>query len=202
MRHVAKLGLLALCGLVACGNDEAGVTPQKDTTASSGGSGGDGGATSGGGGSGADDGGPAAFTGGSRLKVRRLVADDGSVQLLGFHDSELGVNCGFTRASDGAMRCLPSNVAAAGSYFADAACSEPAVIGLKNCDQPDFAISLEGVCGDHRRVHQLGAELTSLYTGTPSSCLSQVALLATYRAWALGGSVSPGEFVLAEESVD
>lgn len=48
-------------------------------------------------------------TGGTRLKRRWIVADDGTREAAGLFDSELGVRCSFGVAADGELRCLPTS---------------------------------------------------------------------------------------------
>ena len=46
---------------------------------------------------------------GSRLKAQRYIGVDGSTQFFGWYDTVLGVPCAFGNASDGTIRCLPTN---------------------------------------------------------------------------------------------
>jgi hypothetical protein len=65
---------------------------------------------------------------GTRLKVNYYAGTDGSTQPTGsMHDSMLNVDCYFSKASDGTMRCMPIATAttAYASYYTDAACTHP-----------------------------------------------------------------------------
>jgi hypothetical protein len=77
---------------------------------------------------------------GSRLRARVLDGGDGAVKFLGWHDSELDVECGFRLAEDGELRCLPG-----GSYslvYEDPECSRSAAI-LAPCEAVPDWVSVE-----------------------------------------------------------
>src|SRR5690349_8336724 len=60
------------------------------------------------------------FASGTRLRVVAWDGGDGALSFVTFHDMELDIDCAFTLADDGVMRCMP----AAGSFvFHDASCS-------------------------------------------------------------------------------
>lgn len=67
------------------------------------------------------------FASGTRLKARYLESN-GIRSFVGFHDSQLKVDCVFTAASDGTLRCLPpKTLFETLSVFEDDKCSEPAL---------------------------------------------------------------------------
>ena len=115
------LGTLGLVALAGCDNSADG----------SGGSGGTGGSTAAAGKS------QQPFSSGSRLKVRKIVGTDGAVQQLGFHDTELNLDCTFQRAEDGSTRCLPTSTLTVDGYWLDAACTTPVIFESK-CGAPNF----------------------------------------------------------------
>lgn len=73
------------------------------------------------------------FESGTRLRARVFDGGDGAVLFRGWFDTDLGVDCGQRRATDGADRCLPA--VQPGFGFLDAACTEP-VIALDACAGP------------------------------------------------------------------
>lgn len=77
---------------------------------------------------------------GTRLKVRRLAADDGATVRTGdFFDVEINEPCVFRLASDGSRRCMPGPASIyPTSMFADPVCSsDPIVAFNKLCEPPD-----------------------------------------------------------------
>jgi hypothetical protein len=76
--------------------------------------------------------------GGTRLKANYYAGSDGSQQFLAtFHDTMRNEDCAFSTASDGSIRCLPTQGPPASPsnyavYYADAACTQP-ILALGNC---------------------------------------------------------------------
>lgn len=100
---------------------------------------------------------------GSRLKARRYIGADGAKEWIGWHDTKRDIHCTTQLADDGKMRCMPA--AAAGFYFADAACTQPLGLLLD--------------CGVPKEV--------SRYTPSPQ-CTSAY---YQYAAWSVGTAVAP-----------
>jgi hypothetical protein len=66
--------------------------------------------------------------GGSRVKLKLAVTAEGDERVLGFHDTELDIDCAYRRVAEGVGRCLPESirtytVGSPGVYFRDAACT-------------------------------------------------------------------------------
>jgi len=66
--------------------------------------------------------------GGSRVKLKLAVTAEGDERALGFHDTELDIDCAYQRVADGVGRCLPESirtytVGSPGVYFREAACT-------------------------------------------------------------------------------
>ena len=57
------------------------------------------------------------------------------IQELEWYDSERDENCGFARAADGVVRCLPDTREARG-LFSDSGCTERVAIVLSVCGAP------------------------------------------------------------------
>lgn len=91
------------------------------------GSGGDGGSVSSTGGAGGGCTGEAEGPlEGSRLKHRRVLNDDGSVQVLpGWYDTVRQENCTFKQMVNGGLRCVPMDDVIFTRVFLDAACTIP-----------------------------------------------------------------------------
>jgi hypothetical protein len=72
---------------------------------------------------------------GERLAATALVAEDGSVERLGWYDTELETACQSGELQDDSVpRCVPSDaVFDDGSLFTDAQCSERAALGVAEC---------------------------------------------------------------------
>ncbi len=62
---------------------------------------------------------------GGRIKMRvgRAAAPDGSVSFNGWYDTQLGINCVWRKAVDGAMRCLPELTATRTRWYIGSTCS-------------------------------------------------------------------------------
>src|SRR5664280_530267 len=116
-----------------------------------------------------------AATSGSRLKANYYVGTDGSKEFIGWHDSQLGVDCSFVLASDGTTRCMPlgtpSAVAIINVAFSDSACSQPVAQVNKGCSAPKYGYSGgTSVCDRSYVIYQLGSAYTAtIYSG--SSCV-------------------------------
>ncbi len=113
---------IVLCAGLACGGDDD-STPGDPDAGDSG---------SGGGG---DDAGPAPIqlscqeASGDRIRVVVREHGDGSSEFVRLHDTSFAETCSYTRASDGAFRCLPvvdgSPFAEGALRFSDVRCATP-----------------------------------------------------------------------------
>jgi hypothetical protein len=130
---------VALVVLVSCADPVIGPDPTSNVGGNGQGAGG-------------EDGGGIETLSGTRIKVSRLAADDGSTGPIGWYDSELHVACLWAKASDGTLRCLPE--ATRSTFFADNACSQP--LAVSRCGAPAF-ISVVDACG-LTTIHEGGPE--------------------------------------------
>ncbi len=70
---------------------------------------------------------------GTRLRAKYDEAASGARSFLSWWDNELGVDCAFSGAEDGEVRCLPRSTLEI--LFTDPACTQPVVEGLAEpCD--------------------------------------------------------------------
>lgn len=111
--------------------------------------------------------------GASRLRERRLVAEDGAHQPMGAHDTELDEVCD-PFASGGA--CMPA-AAASNAAYSDAACSSPAVLWQPwGCDPatPTYVKVRADACAA-ATLHRAGASLgdSTIYYDGGGQCTPQ-----------------------------
>jgi hypothetical protein len=113
---------------------EGGATTASSTTTGAGGTGGDGGT----GGSAEVQG--QGFVSGPRLRAKYYLGTDGSKQFHGWYDSQRQEDCFYVTATDGTRRCMPVDYSAKfGSYFADAACTQPLAVKVSACAVGKYA---------------------------------------------------------------
>jgi hypothetical protein len=164
------------------------------------------------------------YQSGSRLKANYYAGSDGSKQWIGWHDSQRNEDCGFTKAADGATRCMPAGVAIV-AYYADAACTQP--LAYVSCYQgtPPRYVGAQylGVPGapssDGYHLFPLGstATVTTAYQLVPSTgsdggacnvgqftytCTQQPATTVSYLQsegtfYSVGAEIPPSAFVQA-----
>jgi len=190
--------------LVACSATDNKVTPKPDNTSSSSssGTGGQGGSSSSGDAGTGGDSTVAGFVSGSRLRARYYEGTDGSKQMIGWHDSELGMGCTVLPAEDGSLRCLPSMVVT--TYFADQACAQPAAAVTKGC--PVFpmvsgVVTAETCTSGAYRGYVVGIAASTVYAGEPGNCTEQTGASTTWDLYTLGLMV-PSQFVEMTEHVE
>jgi hypothetical protein len=159
---------------------------------------------------------------GSRLKAKWYVGADGSRQLAGWHDSQLKIDCTFTTASDGVIRCLPAFGVSAAYYaptpavFADAACTQEAAYQsvVSGCPgvppSPSYAWSPDSApseCSDGYAIYQIGSPLMVTYTRQTNyqdggvTCVPSAAT-PTLAWYSVGAAVDPATFVSATVQTD
>lgn len=101
-----------------------------------------------------------AYASGSRLIAKELASPDVPSMFVTFHDSELDIDCEFTDAADGSLRCLPTwtttNPIIWTQVFLDADCTVPVAIGDPACvpESGGFipVVVSGGECGATRRI--------------------------------------------------
>lgn len=158
---------------------------------------------------------------GSRLKAKYYAGADGSQQFLFmFHDTLLNTDCSFSKASDGTIRCMPVSsgvTIGSGSFFSDAACSQP-LGGTLTCQPaPNYITTTTAgstACASTTQTYAAGPLFTgTAYTGSPASCTAISAAVdasaysnalatayAAYSFYTLGAQIqppNPSQYVLA-----
>jgi hypothetical protein len=142
---------------------------------------------------------------GTRLKVQYYAGSDGSQQVAGMFDSQLNVQCFFSKASDGKTRCLPGpdpntvTIYTEG-YFADASCTQPLGVSAGQCAPAPNVISVTVAtnCPPTTTTYQAGAQFTGpLYITSSSTCTAvptatqQALVTAGYKFYSLGAQIQP-----------
>jgi hypothetical protein len=175
-----------------------------DVRLTDGGAGDDDGSGGGGGGGGVD---PLDIAkSGSRIKMKVLTSGDGAKLLQGFFDSQRNEDCAFQAASDGMTRCLPTSVAFAGSYFADANCTQAAGYYYANCTPPAYiSVPTTSTCAvggaSGPTIYARGGAVASVYVKSGATCVA-TSLGATFTAYALGAVVAATSFQAATIAVE
>lgn len=144
----------------------------------------------------------AVYQSGTRLKMRTLVTADGARAFLGWRDTQLNLDCGFSVAGDGRTRCLPSGNASYSGYFADSACTQPlAQASVAAGCVPTLAWRMDpNSCQYLLRVYAIGAEFTGPTVYVGAACTSTAA--APYgRFFSVGAEVPPSTYVEATEQL-
>lgn len=142
---------------------------------------------------------------GERLRGRMLVTRDGQRAWQGWHDSELGQDCDFTRDEQGVLRCFP----VAGTrdvFYSDASCTKGFARVDTSCEQRgavEYAyLSRATSCGGGVEAHSLGdvVEPAGAFQLTADGTCAPVVLAdGEYRQ--LGEALSSEQFVAAEYGV-
>lgn len=146
-------------------------------------------------------------TSGSRLRVRYLAGADGSREFIGFFDNQRNENClfggGSIRASDGAIRCLPSDAVSfqATFYFADAACKERLAAALKSECFPKYAaIYSSSQCPKTETIYPVLSSWSGspvYYVNASAQCVVYPGSLTSYNLYTVGDEIAPSTFVQA-----
>jgi hypothetical protein len=93
------------------------------------------------------------------MKLEIITSADGARRYNGVYDSQLGIDCFYMKASDGALRCLPLNSGTISFFYSDATCTQP-LIRVASCATPQFAATYNA-CGMSMSYYLVGA----LYSG-------------------------------------
>lgn len=81
--------------------------------------------------------------GGTRLKTRFLLGDDGTREFRGWHDSQFGMPCKWKSVDLVTWSCVPDSFASlSGPYFKDAECTVPVATALP---AGEYRIRYDGV---------------------------------------------------------
>jgi hypothetical protein len=108
---------------------------------------------------------------GKRLQTTYYAGAGIALQSGQMFDTQLGVACAFTQASDGEQRCLPIGPGY-GTYYADAACTRQVLVAIVSAcaPVPQLARGSTGNGDDVRVV--VGPYSGKLYYGSSGSCSS------------------------------
>lgn len=175
---------LLLLATAACSSEEAPIGPDPTAATSSGGEGG----------------GPT--DSGTRLRARRIVAEDGATQFVGWRDTQRDEDCAFREAADGKLRCVPDLPVVATTTFSDAACSAPLLNNAAGCTAEGATVLVRAeACGGGFAVWKVGGLFTGqdIYRWDGDSCEPSV---PGEQLWAAASQVDASSFVAAVEQVD
>lgn len=162
---------------------------------------------------------------GTRIKMRVGSTPDGAKEFHGWHDDVLGVDCYFSRATDGARRCLPATAhlwagtLLGNAYFADEQCTARVLVqerSARACLRTIrfIVLNLAGDavddCGspiDSLAVYDLPAQwyagpLYELRDGCIRVDPSGLTDIAGRDLYALGAQVPPDRFQAMTEAVE
>ncbi len=155
--------------------------------------------------------------GGSRLKAKIVTGEDGSEAATGLFDTKLGINCAFSAAEDGKIRCLPTDlargvlstyanqVAQETQVYADPNCSKPAGISPA-CQPPVKYIRFSEGCGAPGRIAEALESGNMLYFraigGGCSGFSVQAGRELGFRFYEAGRVVPASEFVAGTQTLE
>lgn len=147
--------------------------------------------------------------GGTRLEPRWLEGPDGQRSFLTFHDRQLEVDCSFTRAADGELRCLPSGyfLPEVLSEWADPACTAAVVSWVRpSCQRFAFVRRRDGSnpCEPRERVYRLGERIAEnrIHSRPGDGPCVASAVLSGEAPFRVGEELPPATFVKAKLTVE
>ena len=155
---------------------------------------------------------PRGVVGGTRLVARYWRAGPDAAVFKALFDTELGVECTFEVAVDGATRCLPSSnlaflpAAGDGALYADSACTRPVSVASA-CETPRYVKPSPrplGGCPDKGQpIIELHERLPDghVFQKSGRDCLPTT-LPAGEAAFEVAPEVAPSAFVQANQRVD
>ena len=151
---------------------------------------------------------PSAFSDGFRSgsRLRAILESAGSVQrFVGWHDTQLGIDCQFALDAEGTERCLPQD-GFGGTAYSDANCKNRAALIPTKLGKPAYALdsAYQFVCGKGPQVLAVGKALaiTQTYSEQNGQCLpDSFTVPADQSVYALSAAVPPSAFVAASEIV-
>lgn len=209
MKRVGRIGfaLMAVGIAVGCSLDfpiadpapGADDLPPGDRPDAGPGPGDDAGGPDGGGhdGGGDPDGGgaPVDHVSGTRLRAN-VLAGDGAKLFESWLDRELNVDCAFTHAEDGKLRCLPADSDA--RFYSDADCKAPVLVRAPSSAMPKYILSTGQGCGKQVYAIDPGASIppAKLFVrGEDGLCSSLSTPAGTL--YSAGPKLAPAAFVEA-----
>jgi len=95
-----------------------------------------------------------------------LEAEDGARQFFGWRSEGAKVDCNVGIAADGQAHCLPTPIAVVGTYWTDAACTQPAARTQKSTCTGEgqyVANAANGVCPAATSIFRAGAKQQNAY---------------------------------------
>lgn len=144
------------------------------------------------------------YVSGTRIKSRVYVADDGSKQWVGWKDTQLNLNCAYRLASDGQIRCLPSDVGFLIGNYSDSGCTQPLGYATAGCAATAYLVeSVNAACGGGAvRIRPTGSKLGSqtIYSKVGASCVGTT-MSAAYDYYSVGAEIPPNTYQIATEQV-
>lgn len=140
---------------------------------------------------------------GSRLKLRRIEADDGTTQFISWFDPETNTSCSFQRSREG-WRCIPiSNAQFGGSgEFSDADCTRPIARSAQGIPEGTTGYLVQSSTDYQGRsvtkVYRLAGESSNIYEVNyeTSKCVKRK---SDSLAWRVDEEVPLTAFVAAAE---
>jgi hypothetical protein len=138
--------------------------------------------------------------------MKVLKTSDGAKVFSNSYDTQRNEDCAFGVAGDGVTRCLPYQNAAYdyGSYFSDAACTQPVALAYSSCGAPSYILVRGTGCPvgmTTMRVYTVGAVHASYYTKVGTTC-SGPTTVAAYTFYSYGTEVAPSSFQSATTSIE
>lgn len=142
------------------------------------------------------------FTSGTRLRVRKVTGDDGSVQQLGFFDSTLNVACAFGVASDGSWRCLPTTYTSVSTtLYDDAGCTKTVAVATCSGEALYAREPVGTACNGAATFYAVtGIHTGPVYQQVGATCMQ--ATLPGFTFHDVGAVVDVGTFAKGAESIE
>lgn len=144
-----------------------------------------------------------------RLRRRVYLAEDGSKEFLGWHDTALDMDCAFLKTPKG-MRCMPKAGMTVG-YFSDSQCTAGVAVfpdvqcgGQFSTPPPIIMKSHTGVSCAADIFYETGARVTDIYWKNPDlGCVNANAMFgADAIAYNVGPEIDYLKYVGATETLE
>jgi len=147
-------------------------------------------------------------TGGSRIKIKYMVGNDGSKLSTGFYDSQLKVDCYPQLASDGTTRCLPSAIGLQRVY-SNSSCSGEQTFGysiaIGSCPINPYKYGRlmdENVCSQSSSIYNMGMETTDKYYVLAGTSCIDISTIPGYKFFKATNEVLPASFVKMQLEIE
>lgn len=140
------------------------------------------------------------YKSGTRIRARVGSTTDGAQMWMGWHDTDLDIDCAFRNTSDGRMRCVPT-VTGWVPIFLDAGCTQR-LVAIWNCSLPlkwvevcpPTATTCNAAGCDWYEVAGEYQGATYWITGGECVEVKKEYFPSTYVALSLGNKVDPNIF--------